>query len=502
MDLAHSMTVANPLVATPGQPGGPRVPLVLDVDGALLSTDLLHEAAIAFVKTSPWACFLLVWWLLQGKAVLKRRLAERVMLEIDNLPVNEALVAYAQAAHRSGRAVCIATAADHLFAIRLAQRFGFVDFVIASDGKANLKGAAKAAILRERFPDGFAYAGDSRSDLEVWRHADAVLLAGASASTARKARALGKPVEAEFSRRRLGLRGWIKALRLHQWAKNILVFPPLVLGGLSGDPDAWMKASLAFLALGLIASATYLVNDIWDIEDDRRHWAKRNRPLASGWMTVKQAATAAPVALCAGLALGALAGLPALAVLLAYLALTLGYSFSFKRKPVLDAFTLAMLFTLRLVLGIAAVGVTASPWLLVFSMFLFASLSFAKRQTEVLRLVEKNGNATEKLSGRGYFVTDAPFILAMGVSCGMASIIIMVLYLTQDAMRVDFYGNSSWLWALPAVLFLWLSRIWMLCQRGELHDDPVVFAMRDLKSLVLCAGVGVAYGMAWLGVPY
>jgi 4-hydroxybenzoate polyprenyltransferase len=190
------------------------------------------------------------------------------------------------------------------------------------------------------------------------------------------------------------------------------------------------------------------------------------------------------------------------ATLVAYAVLTLGYSFAFKRKPVLDTFVLATLFTLRLVLGIAVVGVAASPWLLVFSMFLFTSLSFAKRLTEVLRFAEKSTDIEGKVSGRGYFVADTPFILSMGVSSGMASILIMVLYLTQDAFMVDFYGNSVWLWAIPPMLFLWLSRIWMIAQRGELMDDPVVFATRDPKSLMICAVVGVAFILAWQGIPF
>jgi len=497
-----NVTGANPLATVPEADAYLEAPLVLDVDGSFLTTDLLHESAMAFLRTSPWALFLMIWWLFQGKAVLKRKLGERVTLDIDNLPVNQALADYARSAEQGGRQVGLATASDELIAVRLAKRFPFLSFVIASDGKSNLKGAAKASALTKRFPDGFSYAGNCHSDLKVWTQAEAIVLVGCNSSVVRKARLLGKPVEKELPLPRLGLRGWIKALRLHQWAKNVLVFPPLILGGLAADPTAWMNALLAFFALGLIASATYLINDLWDIEDDRRHWSKRNRPLASGRMSIKQAVVMVPLALGGGFLLGAFVGIPVLVVLLAYLILTLAYSISFKRKPILDAFVLALLFTLRLVLGIAAVGVTASPWLLVFSMFLFTSLSFAKRQTEVLRMVEKNENASGKLSGRGYLILDAPFILAMGVSSGMASIIIMVLYLTQDVMLVDFYANVNWLWGIPAGLFLWLSRIWMLCQRSELDDDPVVFAMRDPKSLILCAGVGAAYGMAWLGVPY
>ena len=488
----------------PPSPGGAdrALPLVLDVDNALLRTDLLHECAIAFVKANPLRIFLLLWWLWQGKALLKRKLAQQVQLDFAALPVNQQLEDYAAGEHASGRTVCLATAADELLAIRLSQRFAFVDFVLASDGHRNLKGRAKADALDARFPDGFVYAADSRSDLHIWRKAQAIILVNASAWTSRAARALDKPVEAVFTHPPLGLRGWLKALRVHQWAKNVLIFIPLVLSGLFTDLDAWRAAGLAFVALSLMASATYLVNDIWDIEDDRRHWSKRNRPLASGRMSLKQAALVAPAALVASLVLGAMIGPAVFAVLLAYAVLTLGYSFAFKRKPILDTFILATLFTLRLVLGIAAVGVTTSPWLLVFSMFLFTSLSFAKRLTEVLRFAEKSPDIGEKISGRGYFVMDTPFILGMGVSSGMASILIMVLYLTQDAFLVDFYANAVWLWGIPPMLFLWLSRIWMIAQRGELMDDPVVFATRDPKSLMLCAAVGAAFIMAWRGLPF
>lgn len=477
-------------------------PLVLDVDNALLRSDLLHESAIAFLRTNPFRIFLLVMWLWQGKAVLKRRLSERVKLDFGTLPINEALEEYAAREHEAGRVVCLATAADEVFAVRLAQRFAFVDFVIASDGRRNLKGRAKAEALLQRFPDGFVYAADSRSDLLIWQEASAIILVNASQSTSRKARALGKPVEAVFDHPKLDLRGWVKALRIHQWAKNVLIFIPLILSGLFGDLDIWARAGTAFIALSLMASATYLINDMWDIEDDRRHWSKRNRPLASGRMSLKQAAIVAPAALLVSLGLGVTMGPAVFATLVAYALLTLGYSFAFKRKPVLDTFVLATLFTLRLVLGIAVVGVPASPWLLVFSMFLFTSLSFAKRLTEVLRFAEKNVEIEGKVSGRGYFVMDTPFILAMGVSSGMASILIMVLYLTQDAFTVDFYGNSVWLWAIPPMLFLWLSRIWMIAQRGELMDDPVVFATRDPKSLMLCAVVGLAFILAWQGIPF
>lgn len=476
--------------------------VVLDVDHALLCTDLLHESTISFLKANPLRIFLIIAWLMQGRAVLKRKLAEVAVIDFGVLPVTDELVAYAREQHAAGRRVGLATAADSLLAEALAQRFDFIDFVLASDGQRNLKGSAKGEAIVERFGNDFAYAADSRSDLHVWGKAAGIILVNAKPATARAAKALGKPVEAEFARAKLGLKGWLKALRVHQWAKNVLIFVPLILGGLFMQPQAWMQAGLAFLALSLMASSTYLINDLWDIEDDRRHWTKRNRPLASGRMTIKQAVILAPLLLVASFVLGATVGVGVVLALMAYLVLTLGYSFAFKRKPVLDTFVLATLFSLRLVIGIAATGTIPSPWLLVFSMFLFTSLSFAKRLTEVLRYAEKQLDAQSKVSGRGYFIMDTPFILNMGVASGMASILIMVLYLNQDAFLVDFYSNSVWLWVIPAMLFLWLSRIWMIAQRGELMDDPVVFATRDPKSLMLCAAVVAAFVLAVVELPF
>lgn len=209
--------------------------MVLDVDGVVLATDLLHESALAFLKNNPFGVFLLIYWLFAGKAVLKRRLAEHTEIDIDRLPLNEPVVADARAAHERGRMVVLATAADESLARRLAQRLGFIDLVIASDGAINLKGGAKADALEARFPEGFSYFGDSSSDLHVWKRARSIGIIGANRATAAAAHAhaedQGKPVECSMPRSGLGLKGWARALRLHQWAKNLLVFAPLVLAG-------------------------------------------------------------------------------------------------------------------------------------------------------------------------------------------------------------------------------------------------------------------------------
>ncbi len=488
------MTAAN-LSATGLQTAGVALPLVLDVDDTLILTDLLHETAVAYFRANPLRVFNLVLWTLQGKATLKRKLSEQVPVDVDSLPVNEELVAFARAEHDKGRSVGLATAADELLALRLARRFDFVDFTIGSNGTRNLKGVTKAAALVERFPDGFAYAGDGRADLEVWDKARSIVLSGASADTATKARALGKPVEAEFFRPRLGLRGWLKALRAHQWAKNGLVFVPLILSGMATDPAAILSASIAFVAISLMASGTYLLNDLFDLTDDRLHWTKRNRPLASGALRIKHGVPASAGLIAGGLALAALIGPGTLGLLVAYMAITLLYSFYIKRQPIVDAFTLAALFTMRLGIGIAAVGAVPSPWLLVFSMFLFTSLSFAKRQTEIQKSVAKGRLA---VNGRGYLGTDASMVVAMGVATAMAAITIMVLYIMNDVYGAGFYNSPVYLWVFPAALFMWVSRIWLLCHREELNDDPVAFAIRDKISIALGGLMGAAFLAGWL----
>jgi 4-hydroxybenzoate polyprenyltransferase len=286
-------------------------------------------------------------------------------------------------------------------------------------------------------------------------------------------------------------------MRLHQWAKNALVFVPLILAGLVSHADAVYATTCAFIALGLVASSTYLVNDIWDLTDDRSHWSKRNRPLASGRLPLATAIATVPVGLFAGLAVATLAGPATVAVVLLYLAVTLLYSFALKRIPVLDGFVLAGLFTLRLGAGIVASGAPPSPWLLVFAMFLFASLSFAKRHTVVARVIERGGT---EVRGRGYKSIDLPLIMGIGMATGVAAVLIMVLYIINDAFRQSFYGNTAWLWGFPAILFLFVCRIWLKCGRSELHDDPVAFAVTDRPSLALGGALMVCFGLAWSGV--
>lgn len=473
-----------------------RPPLLVDLDRSLIRTDLLLETALAYLGRNPLGIFNLLGWMLRGRAYVKRRLAEVVDLDVEIIPVHDEVAALASQAKAEGREVYLVTASDELIATKFSARFPFLDGVISSDGNNNLKGMRKARVVRERFPAGFDYVGDSRADLHIWRHAREIIVVEPSASLLRSVSELRKPTT--IFARRPRLPALLRAARLHQWAKNTLVFLPAILSGQIAHPETAIACGLAFLALGLVAVGTYLVNDLLDLAHDRRHWSKRKRPIASGELPIGIAVAAAVVSIGAGLAIGAAIGTSVLTVLCAYLVLTLTYSLHIKRVPILDVVALACLFTLRLALGIAAAQVVASPWLLVFSMFLFTSLSTAKRFTEIQRTAAK-GERT--VSGRGYLAADAPLVLGLGLATGTASILIMVLYLIFDAFGRGFYGNPNWLWFFPLILFLWIARVWLVGQRGELHDDPVAFALKDRQSLVLGGIMAVAFVLAWAGAP-
>ena len=472
-------------------------PLVLDLDGTLLRTDLLLECALQFVRTRPLRVFLLLWWALHGIAYLKQQLAERAELAIDLLPVNEALAAYAQTAADNGREVIIATAANQLLAQHVCDRFDFAREALASTAELNLKGKRKAEALAARYPDGFVYAGDAAADLHVWRAARFAIFAGDDAGVFKRVKAL-VPVEAHFQRERAGLTGWMKALRVHQWAKNGLIFLPMMLAGVLLDLNAWLACTLGFVAMGVTASATYLLNDLMDLQEDRRHWSKRNRALASGTIGIPAATLASIFLLGAGFGLAMLAGgLPTLALVLLYCAATLTYSLYLKRVPLLDVTVLAGLFTLRLAVGAVIVDVRLSAWLMVFSMFLFFSLALAKRSIELTRTISR-GSAITAMHGRGYVPADAPFVSTLGVSSALTAVAIMVLYLIHEAFPSALYSHPEVLWAAPVLIGLWLGRIWLLCTRGQLNDDPVQFTVHDRVSILLGAGVMCSFAGAAL----
>jgi len=281
-------------------------------------------------------------------------------------------------------------------------------------------------------------------------------------------------------------------MRVHQWSKNILLFVPLFVGHVF-TVRAAVAIVVGFFLLSLLSSATYIINDLTDLQADRAHSTKRLRPFASGRLAPAYGWVGAPLMIIVALTGACFLAPPFAVSLLAYLVLTLAYSFRFKRVPLLDVFVVGTLFTLRVVMGSEILGIGHSPWLLSFALAFFLSLALAKRHGEVMAAA---ANHTEEIAGRGYRGGDWPLTLTFGIGIGLASVVIMLLYMANDATPSGFYHQIGWLYAIPALMTIWLMRVWLLSHRELLHDDPVVFALRDLASLLLGAAVALLFYLA------
>jgi 4-hydroxybenzoate polyprenyltransferase len=457
--------------------------LCVDLDGTLLNSDLLYESLLALLARHPLYLFLLPFWLLQGKAALKRQIAARVTLAPEHLPYNLRVLELLRTTAQRPRVLC--TASDALLVAPIAAHLGLFERVIASDGERNLSGAHKAQALVDAFGErGFDYVGNGKVDLAVWQYAAGAWVVNNDDGLARAA-AQRTTVHAHWSAPpRAG--AWFKALRLHQWLKNLLVFVPLLTAHRFLEPEAVAQSLLAFAAFSLCASGVYVLNDLLDLSADRQHQRKRHRPFAAGRLPLLHGLLIAPLLTVCGL-LVALACSPAFAgVLLIYYAATLAYSLRLKRVVMLDVVLLAGLYTVRIIGGTIAIDAELSFWLLAFSMFIFLSLALLKRYTELHAMLAR-GRTTA--SGRGYGVDDLPLLQSLGAAAGYIAVMVMALYINSPE-SIELYRNPKLLWFICPVLLYWVSRAWVIAHRGDMHDDPIVFAATDRPSqvvAVLCA---------------
>lgn len=456
-----------------------QVPLCVDLDGTLIVGDLLWESLVALLRQNLLLVFLLPLWLLRGRAYFKQQIARRVQLDAALLPYRHDVVEFLRQEKEAGRYLVLATGSNILLARAVADYLDLFDEVLASDGDCNLKGQAKLEALQRRFAStGFDYVGDSRADLPLWQAAQQAYLVAPSVRLLRQAEKVCRPARI-FRPKRSRLRSLVKLLRPHQWAKNLLLFVPLVLAHQITDLSALLGVVLAFVVFSLCASAVYILNDLLDLQADRRHPTKCRRPLASGAVSISR-----------GLML--LAGLLAVSAAITlswhswgfigwlgvYLMLTTAYSFHLKREPLLDVFVLAGLYTLRIVAGGAAAEVAVTGWLLAFSVFFFLSLALVKRYAELARA---EGERKTGLDHRGYRVEDLALIQSVGPASGYMAVLTLCLYINhQDVLRL--YHAPSWLWGICFVIFYWITRVWFLARRRQLHEDPVLFATTDATS--------------------
>ena len=457
--------------ATPG-----RI-LVVDLDGTLLRSDMLLESLWSALGSDwrvPVRC---ATALLRGRAELKRQLAARAPLDVALLPYNAEVLAYVENWRRVGGRTALVTATDQGLAERVAERLGIFDEVHGSDGHRNLKGRSKPVFLAERFgTGGYTYMADAVADLPVWQGAGKAITVGATSRLRARVEALG--VEREhIAPGATAFRPYLRALRPHQWVKNLLVFAPL-LAGHRLSPDSIALSALAFVAFSLVASGVYIVNDLLDLAADRVHPRKRGRPFASGEVPLLHGSVMALGLFAAGFLLALAAGLAFAGVMFVYLAVTTAYSVHLKRLMLIDIAVLAGLYTIRLIAGAAATGIELSFWLLAFSLFLFFALAAVKRQAEI---VDASRGGRPVTLGRGYRVEDLPVVTMMALASGYVAVLVMALYLNSPEVLV-LYTYPPALWGICCVLLYWVSRMVMVTHRGCMDDDPIVFAARDRVS--------------------
>ena len=461
--------------------------LVVDLDGTLLRGDMLHETFWSAFSRDWRSPFLSLAALMGGRARLKDHLARGSAVDPATLPYDPDILAYVRTWRSAGGATALVTAADRNLAEAIAAHLGLFDEVHGSDGALNLKGEHKARFLEQRFgAGGFAYMGDAACDLPVWQRAARAITVNAPATLRRDAERTCDAVEHLATEAR-SARPYITALRPHQWLKNLLVFVP-ALAGHRLDIDTVLASILAFLCFGLVASSVYVLNDLLDLSADRAHPRKCRRPFASGKVPLAHGSwmVAGLIALGAGLAVAI--GRDFLLVMIGYFVLTAAYSLHLKRQVIVDICVLAGLYTIRIVAGGAATGVSLSVWLLAFSVFFFLSLAAVKRQAE---LIDSGERGELKASGRGYHVDDLPIISMIAIAAGYVSVLVMVLYINSpDVMKL--YQRQEALWGACLVLLYWVTRTVMIAHRGQMHDDPVVYAARDRVSQA-CLAIIIAF---------
>jgi len=456
--------------------------LVVDLDGTLVRTDTLWEALWAGLTLTPGRAIAALGALAQGKAAFKAALGDAARPDPRHLPYEPRVIAKIEAWRAEGGRAVLCSAADERIVREVSAHLGLFDDAHGSTPDRNLKGPAKAAFLAETFGrEGFHYVGDAAADLPVWRVAHGATSVGLAPATRRTVET--GPGGVEHLDRAEGdgaPAAYLRLLRPHQWLKNLLIFLPLIAAH-TAEWAMWGTAVLAFAAFSLVASGVYVLNDLLDLAADRAHPRKRHRPLAAGTVPIAHGTMMVPGLFLAGLAVALLAGSwPFVAILGLYFLLTSAYSFWLKRKPILDICLLAGLYTLRIIAGGLATGIPLSVWLLAFSTFFFLALAAVKRQGELVSLAREG---RVEAAGRGYRAADRPIVTMMALAAGYVSVLVLALYVDSPAVE-GLYSEPYALWAACPVLLYWLSRLVLITERGEMTDDPIVFAIRDRISYV------------------
>jgi 4-hydroxybenzoate polyprenyltransferase len=480
--------LSNEMVGPDGRPqGAPGTPLFVDLDGTLVRTDLLFETLMSALKRRPWILLALPFWLARGRAYLKRRLAECGPVRVDLLPYDSDVVTLLAGERERGRTLVLATAADATLARGVAAHLGLFDGVIASDGVRNLKSDAKLSAIRDWATGPFDYMGNGSEDVAIWMVAQRAIAVRCDDGALRRIAARGTPIQ-RVGTRPAALATLLRALRPHQWAKNALIFLPLLASHIYTDISLFVRDSITFVAFSLCASSVYVINDLLDLDADRAHPRKRRRPFAAGELPIPVGLAASVVLLAGSAALAWFVGPSVLAVLGIYFALTLSYSLKLKAIVLVDTIVLAGLYTIRVIAGYAATDLIPSFYLLAFALFLFFGLAMLKRFSE---LVDVRKRSVVSPPGRGYRAEDQEVVGVFGAVTSGLAILVLAFYINTDGVA-QLYGHPQRLWGIVPVLLYWVSKVWLIAHRGEMHEDPVVYALTDRESLcvfLLCVAI-------------
>jgi len=462
-------------------------PLVVELDGTLTPTNTLVESLVKVIKRSPLNLLRIPLWLTRGRAGFKSIIAAHACISGEHLPYHETLLNYLREEKQRGRKIVLATAAHHSVAQNVADHLGIFDQIVATEAGNNLQGKAKLQAIQVTVGNTFVYAGNSQADVSIWKAAQAAVLVDVSARAAQLIQR-NVEIEREFFSKKGGLGVWLRALRVHQWIKNLLLFVPMLTAFSFFDLRKLVSMVVAFFAFSFAASATYMVNDLWDLENDRGHPRKRHRPFASGRLPILDGLVVAIVALALAFALALSVSKAFFLMLVLYLIVTSAYSWFLKERILVDVLVLALLYTLRIIAGSLAVGISTSAWLLAFSVFIFLSLALVKRCAELV-LVEKSGQFGTR--GRDYRVPDLVVLWPLGVGSALCAVVVFGLFISAPETQTK-YGTPQMLWLVALGLIYWIARIWVKTSRGEMHDDPVTYAVKNHYSrLTLLFMIGV-----------
>jgi len=452
----------------------------VDLDGTLTPTDTLVESLIKVLKQSPLNLLHFPLWLLKGRAGFKEAIASHAGVNAEYLPYHEPLLDYLREEKAKGRQIVLATAAHQSIADGVSKHLGLFDKVLATQAGFNLKGKAKLQAIQESVGEVFVYAGDSQADLLIWRAAKAAILVGVAPHTAEAVRR-DVPIERDFPRESVDLAIWIRALRVHQWMKNLLLFVPLLTAFSFLEIGKLATMTVAFLSYSFAASATYIVNDLWDLENDRLHPRKCMRPFAIARLPLLHGLSVAGGALALALIMAFAVSNGFVFMIVLYLVLTSAYSWALKEYVLIDVLMLSLLYTLRILAGSVAAGIATSSWLLAFSVFMFLSLALVKRCAELVSL-EKSGTVITR--GRDYRVSDLLVLWPLGVGAALSAVVVFGLFISAPETQ-ERYATPQLLWLVAIGMIYWLGRLWVMTSRGEMHDDPVVYAIKDHGSRVI-----------------